>query len=487
MPVFSEKFRVLAWLSVILLVGFMSTSLVGYLVSRNAIRHGIASQALPQTGDNIYSEIQKDLLRPVFVSSQMAHDTFLRDWMLNGEKDHTQVVRYLREVKEKYGTITSFLVSEKSKKYYFAGGILKTVKESDERDAWYFNARSMPKDYETNVDFDMANNNMITVFINHKVMDYKGNYIGITGVGLMLNKVAQTLQSYQNRFGRRIFFVDKQGQIILAAQPLPRGERTIQARAGIRDIAAEILNSGIQSTQLEYTRESTTVLVNSRFIPELGWHLVVEQDETEEMRPVRRVLWLNIAISLAVTLLVLAIALYTVNRHQSRLEVMATHDALTGLLNRQALDLVFPQLLRDADRNRKPLSAILFDVDFFKNVNDKYGHLTGDAVLRSIANLALEAVRSNDVTVRWGGEEFLLLLKDCPLDEATVIAEKLRQRIANHDFKLDSTLGSLTVSLSVGQYIVQESQDRFFVRIDEALYRAKEGGRNQIAVSNQLA
>ena len=152
-----KKYRLLAWIGVALVAGFLATSLVGYLVSMKSMRDGIGNQALPLTGDTIYSEIQKDILRPVFISSLMAHDTFVRDWIIGGEEGTEKITRYLNEIKQKYGVVTSFLVSEKSRKYYYADGVLKTVREDEPRDAWYFRVRQMKPDYETNVDPDMAN------------------------------------------------------------------------------------------------------------------------------------------------------------------------------------------------------------------------------------------------------------------------------------------------------------------------------------------
>ena len=171
MRIESEKYRLLAWLSFILVAGFLTTSIGAYVVSSHAIRDGITHDALPLTGDNIYSEIQKDLLRPVFISSLMAHDTFLRDWILGGERDVGQIKRYLKEVKEKYGAMSSFLVSERSRKYYYADGVLKTVRPESVADKWYFRVRAMKAPYEINVDYDMANRNTMTVFINYRVFD----------------------------------------------------------------------------------------------------------------------------------------------------------------------------------------------------------------------------------------------------------------------------------------------------------------------------
>jgi diguanylate cyclase (GGDEF)-like protein len=476
----SEKFRLLGWLSLILIAGFLTTSIASYVVSSDLIRSNISHDALPLTGDNIYSEIQKDLLRPVFISSLMANDTFLRDWVLDGEHNVDQITRYLNEVKQKYGTISSFLVSERTHKYYYADGILKTVRPDVPADKWYFRVRSMQAPYETNVDYDMANRNTMTVFINHRVFDYHGNFIGATGVGLTLETMSRMLDRYQAQFRRRIYFVAPNGEIVLTGKSMRNIRGSIRDLPGIRTIADDILNSNDRPTGLEYQLNQAEILVNSRFIPELGWYLVVEQDGSKDIEPVRRIFLLNLAISLAASLLVLAITLFAVNRYQRRLERMATTDTLTELLNRQAFEFVFQHLLADAKRSGRPLSAILFDIDLFKAINDRHGHLTGDRIIRGVADLTRSVCRASDIGVRWGGEEFMLFLKDCPIEQATAIAEKLRQAIAGHDFLPGLEDARITVSLGVVQMRPGESETSLFGRADKALYAAKANGRNRV-------
>ena len=94
----NRKRQLIFLLSLILVVGFLATSLVSYFVSLSSLRNQITSSSLPLTSDNIYSEIQRDLLRPIFISSLMANDTFFRDWVLDGERDAAQVTKYLKEI-----------------------------------------------------------------------------------------------------------------------------------------------------------------------------------------------------------------------------------------------------------------------------------------------------------------------------------------------------------------------------------------------------
>lgn len=486
MRLFNAKYSLLTWVSLILVAGFLATSVAGYVASRDAIEHGIADQALPLTGDNIYSEIQKDILRPVFISSLMAHDTFVRDWILSGEKNPEQLIRYLNEVKKKYGTVSSFLISNRSYQYYHAAGTLKAVREDEPRDAWFFRVRAMREDYETNVDLDLANRDSMTIFINHRVLDYDGKFIGATGVGLTLDTMSHILDRYRSRFHRTIYFVDTRGDIVLAGKEMRQARHdSIHNMAGVRDIATQILNGDDKPTRLAYRNGAANVMVNSRFITELNWYLVVEQNVSDEVKPLQRVFMLNLAISFAVTLLVLGLTLTTVRRYQRRLERLAATDALTGLLNRQALETIFRNAILTSKRNGKPLAAILFDIDYFKRVNDAHGHLQGDQVIRAVADLARAAVRESDVVTRWGGEEYLILLNDCALDQAAQIGETLRAAVAAHDFGLPGAgsagAGSpLTISLGVAEFRQQETETAFFARADSALYQAKDAGRNRL-------
>jgi diguanylate cyclase (GGDEF)-like protein len=342
--------------------------------------------------------------------------------------------------------------------------------------------------YETNVDLDQANRDNLTIFINYRIQDYEGKFIGVTGIGLTLDTVKRLIDSYQKRYRRNIYFVDQKGTIVLSGNPQRKAQSALQSQPGLQTLAASILaNKKSESLHLEYQVGNDTVLVNSRFLPELGWHLLVEQEAARNLQPVQDVFLLNLAISAAITLLVMTILLSTVRRYQTRLEKSAATDSLTTLLNRQAFDFVFRQAQLDAERTRQPMCVVLVDIDLFKQVNDQHGHLIGDHVLREIALIIKRSLRDSDVTCRWGGEEFLVLLKNCTLEKATSIAENLRSTIAGNDFSrttaLTKTRLTLTVSMGVAQCKENEDEDSVFERADVALYQAKESGRNSVYFS----
>lgn len=479
MPLFPEKYRLLVALSLLLLIGFLTTSLVSYFNSRHDIRVNIAEYALPQTSDNIYSEIQKDILRPIFISSMMAHDTFLKDWVLDGEKDITAIARYLEEIKNKYNMKSSDLVSEKTRNYYYGNGILKQVNEAEHRDIWYFRVQKMEPEYEINVDIDMANNDAITIFVNYRLLDYQGNFIGTTGVGVTLDSLAQLIKAYETRFHRTIYFTDDKGNIVLSRQPTKGQSINLDQVPGIDRLKGRILNHDNTPTQLFYSGKEGRTMVSSRYIPELNWYLVVTQDEAEQLASAQHVLFLNLAIAFFISLLVLLLAWLTIQHFQKRLEKMATYDVLTGCLNRQAFEIVMSHTIAQLARKKQTITAILIDIDHFKHINDTHGHLTGDKVLQEFVSHVQTTLRKEDAMARWGGEEFLILLPDCPLEIASARAEVLREFIANQSF----ANGKITLSAAVAEYQTGEGETSFFFRLDKALYRAKSLGRNRVELA----
>jgi diguanylate cyclase (GGDEF)-like protein len=478
----SDKRKLITALCVLLVAGFATTAFVNYQVSKAAIRESIVASELPLTSDNLYSEIQKDLVRPIFISSMMASDTFVRDWVLAGERDVPQMTKYLREVKQRYGAFTSFFISERTRIYYQTEGILKKVREDEPRDAWYFRVRAMEPKYEINLDPDLANKDELTIFINYRVFDYHGNYIGVTGVGLTVDAVRKLINEYQQRFKRTIYFVDRDGAIPLFGNSQhPAGTR-IKDIAGLGTIADSLLKAG--EGRFQYESGGRNHLLNVRYIPELHWYLFVEQIEDEALDGIRRTLYANLLVCLLITAIVLLATSLTINRFQDRLEAMATTDKLTGLANRQAFELLIPQALKEARRARTPLLAILIDIDRFKDVNDRFGHIAGDGVLRAIGGAIRSALRASDIVCRWGGEEFLAVLKNTPAAQGTLIAEKIRRAVETTRFSHDGTAIPVTVSIGVAAGADNDTPEWLIARADKALYEAKAQGRNQVRAAS---
>jgi diguanylate cyclase len=163
-----------------------------------------------------------------------------------------------------------------------------------------------------------------------------------------------------------------------------------------------------------------------------------------------------------------------------RLEHLATVDPLTGAFNRRNMDHDLLIAVEEFGRNRTPMALLLFDLDHFKVINDHHGHDKGDEVLVQFAELVNKNTRKVDRFFRYGGEEFLLLVKGIGYSEAHALAEKIRHGTEN---ALATSFGKVTVSAGIAGLRVGESYEKWLGRADEALYRAKREGRNRVVVS----
>jgi diguanylate cyclase (GGDEF)-like protein len=166
---------------------------------------------------------------------------------------------------------------------------------------------------------------------------------------------------------------------------------------------------------------------------------------------------------------------------------LATRDALTGLLNRRAMVELLGREHPRLERGQGPLALALLDIDWFKRINDGFGHGAGDEVLRRFAALVKTQLRAADALARWGGEEFLLVMPGTRVDHARLVLDRLRASVAGGGF--EQIAPELKVSFSAGVVEVQkgESQDAAIDRADRALYRAKQGGRDRVEVDRPNA
>jgi diguanylate cyclase (GGDEF)-like protein/PAS domain S-box-containing protein len=159
------------------------------------------------------------------------------------------------------------------------------------------------------------------------------------------------------------------------------------------------------------------------------------------------------------------------------LEEKANRDNLTGIHNRDSFENMFSEEIKYAKSNRLPLSLMLFDIDFFKEINDTFGHQAGDNILIEIASLIAQNIKASDIFARWGGEEFVILLPNTPLEGAYTFAKKLRETIAEHIFSYKDTI---TASFGVAQLDSHDDKSTLFHKADKALYAAKANGRNRV-------
>lgn len=200
----------------------------------------------------------------------------------------------------------------------------------------------------------------------------------------------------------------------------------------------------------------------------------------------------RVVVNISIALITITVLAYYYERHRDfaerSLSALANTDPLTRLFNRHYLINRFEQELARSQRNGSGLSLIMLDLDHFKKINDTYGHIGGDIVLKAVANTLQDTTRKSDVVARMGGEEFIILAPDTDLDGALKLSENIRHKIATLLFPNLSTTPLITASLGVSQTTHQDTNfETLYKRTDGALYQAKNAGRNQVYASDRVS
>jgi diguanylate cyclase (GGDEF)-like protein len=489
------KSRFLPILATLILGGFTCLSLLSYLRARDLMDRQITSGTLPLASDAIVSQLEYLLLKPMLASGLMGGNNFIEDNILSGEPRPALIQDYLARIQGKTGAITSFLISDRSLRYYHPSGILKQISNRDPQDRWYYRFRESGRSIEINIDRDTADLNRTTVFINVPLRDRNGRFLGATGLGLDLRGLQQRLRSYQQRYGARILLVDQEGQIGLASDQ-SRGR--LQQMEGLSRALPRLLAKG-SSTEV-ISQRGRKLFVRAALIPETDWHLVVIQQRTAEQSAFIDLLAQNLAAAVGLSLILVTLAHLTLGRAQQRLERLARTDLLSGLFNRSVFEALFQKHAASTQARSLPLAVALMDIDHFKAINDSHGHAVGDAVIRHICQLIQASVREGDPLFRWGGEEFLLLLPGCGLGEARERLEAIRRQLRAHPFPLAEASAApqqsgrmakgeelaVTLSLGLALHGAGEPSAEVVRRADRALYAAKQAGRDCIRVDGAV-
>ena len=167
------------------------------------------------------------------------------------------------------------------------------------------------------------------------------------------------------------------------------------------------------------------------------------------------------------------------NLYSRLLRELSITDKLTKIYNRLKIDTELESEFKRYKRSKESFCVILIDIDFFKNINDTYGHLVGDSVLIELSKLLKDNLREVDMLGRWGGEEFIIILPSSKIDGAYALAQKIREKVQNHKFK---TSQQITSSFGVTQIKEDDTIEDILHRADKALYVSKDNGRNQVNI-----
>ena len=471
--------KIVIVVSSLLVILSVSMSVVNFMVSLDSTQKDLKEYSLPLSVDNIYSEIQTHIIKPNLISSMMAHDTFVKDWLLNEEENNIKIKRYLQMVKNKYNMFVAFLVSEKTKNYYTQDGFLETLDKNNPNNQWYFKFKNTQTDQEINLDYNQELDNSLIMFINHKIIDEEYQLIGATGIGLKISYVNEMLKHFRQSYKFTVYFVDENGKVILSERKI----NNLKNLNNIKELATlkeEIISK--KTKVIEYSKDDMDYLLKTKYVPELDLYLIVEAKIDDFMKTEYNTFYINLLISLLVTVIITFVIIYSIKGFNRRLEYFANNDSLTNLLNRRSFNSNLKTFDKLSKRTGNPISLLFLDIDDFKQINDNLGHKIGDDVLKRVSSILRENLRETDIKSRWGGEEFIVAFINTDHKEAFEIAQKIKEKLQNDLTLINLTNRPITASFGVTQIQKNEKLDLAIVRVDNAMYEAKKSGKNKVVV-----
>lgn len=468
MNIKSIRMNVIITVTLLTTISFFFLAMFNYRVNRRLVEEELLNSTIPLLRDNIYSEIERSFLPALGTASVMSKDTFLQNWVLEAEDDTTQITEYLSRIKEEFNYITTFFVSVKTGNYYTYSGFHKTVSKTDEHDAWYYTFIDTGHEYDLDVDLDEAHDNRRTIFINYRVESDEGQLIGVTGVGIEMNLFSNFLQDTQKRYQRNIYLTDDRG--------------VIQAHSNnsvieVYTVDTSLLFKSVNPTNIKLKRDRNNVLISTKYIPDINWFLIVEQNEESSLSMINDNLTRTVVTGIVLLIAMVLTIFLVLKIFTGRMEQLAITDELTGAYNRREFNRWLERSLDKKSRKGTQVSLISIDIDHFKDINDNNGHLYGDKILRELSEFILRQIRPSDIYCRLGGDEFIIVM-EANLEEALLLANRLKRDLNSSD---------IDVRLSIGVYEIMDS-DSFEDAInntDKALYRAKESGRDRISTHKE--
>lgn len=470
----TKSWRISLIVSLIVLIGSLLTAFVTYRSYSDIVKTS-AESISELSAMGVYSEINNELTKPIYVSLTMAEDTFVKDWLTREDvSNEDEITEYLMGLHNRYGYSSVFLVSTTTSKYYHYNGLHKVVSPTDDHDVWYYDFLSGSNDYELDVDSDEVTGDL-TIFVNVKMVDQDNNVTAVVGVGLEMDYVKQLLAEFEDNYELKIYLTDEDG-LVQSSTDLEEIEQA-NAFAMLGQMVEDAITSD-HNDLVTVSKNQGAQYINSRFIDEIDWYLIVVKDTNVLAHFFLDYLYATIVMVAIVLIIVVNIVRLSVNLYQNKVYTIAKTDYLTLLLNRRGFD----REMEEFDSTIQEAMIFTIDIDRFKTINDKFGHSVGDTVLRRVANLINDLVKQHGKLSRWGGDEFTGFM----VGDRELLESVLRQVLVS--IRDDEILREKDVSISLGYTYTDFTMnlDDILEQADKALYNAKELGGNHIVFYNDI-
>jgi diguanylate cyclase (GGDEF)-like protein len=431
----------------------------------------------------LFSLINSEIIRPLTVSQYMASDPFLLDYIEQEKIDKKAIFNYITSVSNQFNTM-SFIAIEKHQLLIDSNN--KVTNLSDKEAEWYERLKAIDKTEFT--DFGDAENPHL--FFDVKMFNKRQEFLGFIGLAIDLDHFANKFAKFKKDYGFELYFVDNNNEVTLSSEQIMQtmshhrkdAVTNISELPWYQQYQNKYQSNKDSDNQQHFFDYSANELVISQMpLKELNWRVFIIAPPITEQSVYWRLFMQNLIVFLLVSIALYYLFTLCISNFRSDLVKDSETDYLTQLPNRSFIHWKYSQLNKKYDH----VSVVIADIDNFKLLNDTYGHLFGDDVLKVIATKLSENLRSIDLTGRWGGEEFIMILPDTTATQAQEIINRIRTNIAKIPFTPSSTSKECNVTVSFGicdSNLTNISLEEILEKADLALYSAKENGRNQVVV-----
>lgn len=315
----------------IIILGFMCISIHNYQYNRKIFRHDMEHVAI-LTAEGIYNQIDSIFTKPINISLTMANDNLLKDFlaredlMANDTVFLKTIKNYLLAYKEKYKYDSVFLVSTKTSRYYHFEGINRILTPDNPENTWYYSFLKAPDEYALNIDNDEAAQNEIVIFINCKIKNRAGAVIGVVGVGFRVDYLQKIFKEYETKFDVKAFLIDDQGMIEISTDETGYRKMDLFKQSDFSALRKEILSEKGKNQYFWYDANGQKGYLVAQYVPNLGWHLVVDNDASVLTEQTRRQFFSGIMVILLIVVPVLFVITYILRNYNARITRLVVEE-----------------------------------------------------------------------------------------------------------------------------------------------------------------
>ena len=452
--------------SFIFVLGFFTINILHFDSYRLIFQEKLFESFLPSSAEYITAYIEQFNSKYLLLSEVLASEFDPYQYYSEGKEDPEAVISRLKTVKEETGVKTAGYISFLTDTYYDSSGTVLELDYSSGRDRWITDFLDADEKIKSTFYDPEGNDQLFAIYNDVKIYDSEGKITGLFGLGISFDSATDSIEKIGKN--KKVYFADSSAVFVFPSNV--RGKSLYEIYGIDRNLYTLSVSETKQYEKIIYLEEyDRSVVLYSEYISLLDKFIVIELDITEIYSDIENQFLLSFFAGLLLSAAIIATNIYIINYSDRRHFKREFYDPLTGTYNRRYLDQCFSE--RFSIFTKGETSLITFDIDFFKEINDSKGHLEGDEILKTVSRISLSHIRDDDAVVRWGGDEFILLVNS-DIDGACGIAERIRSEV----------LSQTGVSISAGVTFIRKD-DKFKLameRADSALYKAKEDGRNRV-------